>query len=76
MEYKLYYFNFRARGEVLRLIFHAAGQQFEDRRFEPREWPKYKQRAPFGTAPFLKIKHNTKSIKLGQSLTIGNNFLN
>ena len=41
--YKLVYFNARGRAELARLIFHAAGQQFEDSRFEISEWPEHKK---------------------------------
>ena len=46
--YKLYYFNARGRAELSRLIFAAAGQQYEDFRFEKDDWPKYKAQSPFG----------------------------
>ena len=35
--YKLYYFNVRGRAEISRLIFNAAGVEFEDVRVE--DWP-------------------------------------
>jgi len=34
-EYKFYYFNVRAKGEIVRLIFAAAGVQYEDIRYNP-----------------------------------------
>lgn len=71
VEYKLFYFNFRGRGEVIRLIFAAAGQKFEDQRFEFEEWPKFKAISPLGTCPWLEIKDDNKVIELGQSITIG-----
>lgn len=36
--YKLHYFNLRARGELLRLIFAAADVRFEDHRIEFKDW--------------------------------------
>jgi len=41
-QYKLTYFNLRARGEIARLIFAAAGVQFEDNRVEFSQWPELK----------------------------------
>ena len=40
--YKLTYFNGGGRAETIRLIFHVAGQKFEDDRFPPSEWPERK----------------------------------
>ena len=44
--YKLVYFNLRARAELARMIFHAAGQPFDDVRYERSEWPAHKQGWP------------------------------
>ena len=37
-QYKLSYFNVRGRGELARLVMHAAGVEFEDHRFEMDGW--------------------------------------
>ena len=42
-QYKLTYFNLRGRGELIRLLFAYAGQEYEDFRFEIAEWPEYKE---------------------------------
>lgn len=48
-KYKLTYFNFRAKGEIIRLMFKVAGVPFEDFRIEvpadlkpPEDWLKLK----------------------------------
>jgi glutathione S-transferase len=64
--YKLYYFNSRGRGEVARLIFAAAGQKFEDIRYEHSEWPSHKAEMPLGQMPVLEFN----GVKLPQSLAI------
>nr|UOU03292.1 glutathione S-transferase sigma 3-1 [Brachionus rubens] len=69
-QYKLYYFNMRGRGELIRLLFAASGQQYEDIRMEQSEWPEYKKQAPFGQAPFLEIENGKKKIVLSQSCAI------
>jgi glutathione S-transferase len=64
--YKLYYFNSRGRGETARLIFAAAGQKFEDVRFEREQWPSLKPQMPLGQVPVLELD----GVKLPQSTSI------
>jgi len=40
--YKLTYFNIRGKGELVRLVFAAAGVDFEDDRVEFFDWPAMK----------------------------------
>jgi glutathione S-transferase len=54
-KYKLVYFNFRGRGELIRLLLHAAGVTFEDARVELTAWPALKPKTPEGTLPFMEI---------------------
>ncbi|CAF1279458.1 unnamed protein product [Rotaria sordida] len=53
--YKLYYFNNRDRGEICRLIFAAAGQKYEDIRYEDDEWLLHKAEMPLGEMPVLEF---------------------
>lgn len=64
--YKLHYFNIRGRAEVIRLIFAAAGEQYEDIRFEHSEWPAVKSQMPLGQIPILEVD----GTKLPQSVSI------
>ncbi|CAF1250146.1 unnamed protein product [Didymodactylos carnosus] len=64
--YKLYYFAGRGRAEVSRLIFAAAGQQYEDIRYEHSDWPAHKQEMPLGQMPVLEFNKT----KIPQSLSI------
>ncbi|CAF0978518.1 unnamed protein product [Rotaria sordida] len=64
--YKLYYFNNRGRGEVCRLIFAAAGQIYEDIRYEDDQWLLHKDKILLGQMPVLEYN----DIKLPQSRAI------
>ena len=64
--YKFYYFNFRGRGEVVRLIFAAAGQPYENIQFSFEEWPNLKSQMPLGQVPVLEVD----GVKIPQSVTI------
>jgi glutathione S-transferase len=64
--YKLYYFNGRGRAEVCRLIFAAAGQKYEDIRYEHDAWPTHKTEMPLGQMPALEFD----GVKIPQSLSI------
>jgi len=61
--YKLIYFNVRARAEIIRLIFAAAGVEYEDVRIERDQWPAMKPETPFGQLPVLEVD----GVKLSQS---------
>jgi len=64
--YKLYYFNGRGRAELARLIFAAAGEKFEDIRYEHNEWPTHKSEMPLSQMPVLEFD----GTKLPQSAAI------
>ena len=64
--YKLYYFNGRGRAELSRLIFAAAGEKFEDIRYERSEWAAHKSEMPLGQMPVLEVD----GVKLPQSMSI------
>ena len=70
-QYKLSYFNFRGRAELIRFVFAAADQKYEDFRFEREEWPKYKSDSPTGQSPFLEVTENGSKYVLAQSISIG-----
>ncbi|XP_073457151.1 hematopoietic prostaglandin D synthase-like [Aquarana catesbeiana] len=53
--YKLTYFNFKGRGEILRYIFAYKNTPYEDNRIEYSEWPAHKASYPFGKLPVLEI---------------------
>jgi prostaglandin-H2 D-isomerase / glutathione transferase len=64
--YKLYYFDARGRAEIARLIFAAAGEKFEDIRYERAQWPSHKSEMPLGQMPTLEVD----GVKLPQSMAI------
>jgi glutathione S-transferase len=64
---KLYYFNVRARAELIRLIFAASGRPWNDTRIEMSEWPKYKPKMLLGQMPVLELPDGTQ---LSQSISI------
>ena len=70
VQYKLNYFNGRGRAELVRWVFAAAGQEYEDVRFERDQWPNYKPKSPTGQAPFLEVNDNGNSFILCQSVSI------
>ena len=56
------------------MIFAAAGQEYEDFRFEREDWPKHKPNMPFGQVPVLEVKEGENVVQLAQSNAI-NRFL-
>jgi len=64
--YKLYYFDGRGRAELSRLIFAAAGQEYEDVRVAQDQWATKKAEFHFGQMPVLEVD----GVKVGQSAAI------
>jgi len=65
--YKLTYFDVRARAELARLLFALGGQKYEDVRIQREKWMEIKPTTPFGQMPVLEVD----GVKLCQSKTIG-----
>ena len=53
--YKLYYFNLKARAELIRWIFAQAGVKYEDIRLDKEQWAKMKPDTPNGSLPVLDV---------------------
>lgn len=55
-----------------RLIFAAAGIEFDDNRISKDDWYNHKQNSPFGQVPYLEIiDFDGSTFKIGQSMAIG-----
>jgi len=64
---KLFYFNSRGRGELSRYIMSEGNIPWEDVRFAKEDWPKHKERAPMGQAPWIEL---ATGVKLAESKAI------
>lgn len=53
--YKLTYFNLQGKAEIIRLIFAAAGVEYDDHRIQFEDWGTLKQTTPFGQVPTLEV---------------------
>jgi len=62
-KYSINYYNARGFAEISRWIFAAAGEEYEDNRWEPEQWPEHKKNSPTGKAPWLEVDGE----KIGQS---------
>ena len=65
--YKVVYFEGRGRAELTRLLFTAAGANFEDVRVEEAKWPAVgKEESPLGQLPYLVVD----DLKIPQSISM------
>ncbi|XP_071083849.1 glutathione S-transferase 1-like [Haliotis cracherodii] len=75
-KYKLTYFDFKARGELTRLMFALGGQKFEDYRFPREDWPKEKSKTPFGWIPVLTFNGKSYCDSMGIAKFVAREFGN
>ncbi|CAI2357737.1 unnamed protein product [Caenorhabditis sp. 36 PRJEB53466] len=64
--FKLYYFDVRSRGEVIRLLFHLADEKFDDERISFETWGALKSQMPLGQLPVLEVD----GVKIAQTTAI------
>nr|QVQ68769.1 S-crystallin [Doryteuthis pealeii] len=53
--YTLHYFNGRGRAEICRMMFHMAGVQYMDKRYEFSDWERCRNDFPCGYLPCLQM---------------------
>ncbi|CAI9723167.1 S-crystallin 3-like [Octopus vulgaris] len=58
--YTLHYFNHRGRAEICRMLFAAAGVQYNDRRIEYSEWDNMRNKMPCNMMPMLELDNRTQ----------------
>ncbi|XP_071142706.1 glutathione S-transferase-like [Mytilus edulis] len=58
-KFKLSYFDIRGRAELPRLVFAAAGKEFEDERLSGDKWTAFKPKTPYGQMPVLTVDNKT-----------------
>jgi glutathione S-transferase len=69
--YKLHYFNLRARGELIRLLFAVADVRYEDHRIDFKDWLPLKPTFLFQQLPVLEFcSADGKTTQINQSGTI------
>jgi len=70
-EIKLYYFNARGKGEVIRWMLKLGDIPFEDIRMTKEEWGKMKSEVPTHLVPMLQYKDKDgKTVRICESWTI------
>eukprot|EP01134_Creolimax_fragrantissima_P006571 CFRG6571T1 len=52
---KLTYFNYKGRGEVIRVAFAYGGIEYVDNRLDSADWPTLKPTFPFQQVPILEV---------------------
>ncbi|KAJ8715260.1 hypothetical protein PYW08_005241 [Mythimna loreyi] len=73
-KYVFYYFDTKALGESSRLLMAYGGQEFEDRRHTPEEWPAIKPKTLYGQVPVLEIDGKQYAQSLAISRYLGRKY--
>jgi len=69
-KYKLIYHDRAGRGELIRILFHAGKEEFEDHRVDAAEWQTLKVTIPSGELPVLETPDTKPGHPMTQSIAI------
>ncbi|VDI23890.1 prostaglandin-H2 D-isomerase / glutathione transferase [Mytilus galloprovincialis] len=58
-KFKISYFDIKGRAELPRLVFAAAGKEFDDERISGDKWTAFKPKTPYGQMPVLTVDNKT-----------------
>jgi len=68
---ELVYFDFRGRGEPIRLLLAELGLDYKDTSFSFDQWPNVKPSTPFGQVPYLiETKNDGTKLFIPQSIAV------
>ncbi|XP_071142707.1 S-crystallin SL11-like [Mytilus edulis] len=59
VKFKISYFDIKGRAELPRLVFAAAGKEFDDDRISGDKWTAFKPKTPYGQMPVLTVDNKT-----------------
>ncbi|CAH1639318.1 unnamed protein product [Spodoptera littoralis] len=73
-KYVVHYFNGKGLGEPIRLLLAYGGEDFEDHRVSPKDWPEYKKNTVFGQMPNLDIDGKKYAQSIAICRYLGNKY--
>nr|AVX32553.1 glutathione S-transferase [Grapholita molesta] len=68
---EFYYFPIKGLGEQIRLLLAYGGEDWNDNRVTPEDWPNFKPKTPFGQMPVLEVDGKQRAQSMAISRYLG-----